>query len=110
MIQKIMIEVESEKPLTEYGDRHVILYDNVRNRYYVQTREKFLEAQNQSIEQLEKRMKDCEEKINNYIEDIKKEKNDFIKESEEKYNEFLKSYALANEKILNMVKSVVVEG
>lgn len=96
MIQKVVLEVESEKMLSEYGDRHVILYDEKKGRYYVQTREKFLSEQNQEIKKLRKE-----------IERNTKEIKDYIEEAEEKYKKFLQTYSETNAKVLELVKSVV---
>lgn len=96
MIQKVVLEVESEKMLSEYGDRHVILYDEKKGRYYVQTREKFLSEQNQEIK-----------KLRDEIERSKKEIKDYIKNADEKYKKFLTTYSKTNEKVLELVKSVV---
>ena len=96
MIQKVVLEVESEKMLSEYGDRHVILYDEKKGRYYVQTREKFLSEQNQEIKKLRKE-----------IERNKKEIEDYIEEADEKYKKFLQTYSETNAKVLELVKSVV---
>lgn len=96
MIQKVVLEVESEKILSEYGDRHVILYDEKKGRYYVQTREKFLSEQNQEMKKLKKRIEDSEKKIEQYIE-----------EADEKYKNFLQTYSETNGKVLELVKTVV---
>ena len=55
MLQKVMIEVESSKPLHTYGDGHIIVYDLSKRRYYVQTRNTFLKEQNDKIAELEKK-------------------------------------------------------
>jgi hypothetical protein len=99
MIHKVMIEVEADKALSEYGDRHVILFDATKKRYYVQTREKFLSEQNQEIKKLRERIKESENKIKEYI-----------KEADEKYRKFLETYTQVNEKVLELVRSVVAEG
>ena len=96
MIQKVVLEIESEKMLSEYGDRHVILYDEKKGRYYVQTREKFLSEQTQEMKKLKKRIEDSEKKIEQYIE-----------EADEKYKNFLQTYSEINEKVLGLVSSVV---
>lgn len=99
MVQKLMIEVESEKLLPEYGDRHMIIYDNVKKRYYVTTRESFLREQDQKIKELEIEMEKQKEEIQKYI-----------KECDEKYKNFLNVYTETNSKLIEMVKKVVVGG
>lgn len=96
MIQKVVLEVESEKMLSEYGDRHVILYDEKKGRYYVQTREKFLSEQNQEMKKLKERVEESEKKMKEYIE-----------EADEKYRNFLQTYSETNQKVLGLVRSVV---
>ena len=99
MIHKVMIEVEADKALSEYGDRHIILFDATKKRYYVQTRENFLSEQKQEIEKLRKEIKQHEKTMQEYIES-----------ADEKYRKFIETYSKTNEKVLGLVKSVIAEG
>lgn len=105
MIQNVMIEIESDKMLSEYGDRHIILFDKNKKRYYVQTRENFLSEQNQENNKIRKEIKDLKKEIKNIEDSVKK----YIDIADKKYQDFLLSYQETNQKVLNLVKSVVVE-
>lgn len=110
MVQKLMIEVESEKLLPEYGDRHMIIYDSVKKRYYVTTRESFLREQNKKIETLESLVKNHELTMKKYMKDCDKQNGDFETKFEAKFDTFIKQYTETNAKLIEMVKKVVVGG
>lgn len=110
MVQKLMIEVESEKLLPEYGDRHMIIYDSSKKRYYVTTRESFLREQNEKIKKLEALVKNHELTMKKYIENCDNQNKDFETKIEAKFDAFMKQYAETNAKLIEMVKKVVVGG
>lgn len=110
MIQKMMIEVEAEKLLPEYGDRHMIIYDNAKKRYYVTTRENFLQEQNKKIETLETLVKNHELTMKKYIKNCDNQNKNFEEKMNEKFDAFIKQYTETNAKLIEMVKKVVVGG
>lgn len=98
MKQKIVIEVESEKPLSSYDNGHLIVFNKDKNNYYVTSREDFLRAQNEEIEKIKKDQ-----------EDIRNSFNLFVKDMNFKYQNFLKNYQETNGKLIEMVKKIIVE-
>lgn len=135
MMQKLLINVESPKPLQSYGDGHVLLFNETSQNYYVTTREALFAVQDAKIkkieEKLEKFMKEETELNSNFekkIEEItvnhkKKVKNDilsfenntskivsnFINEMSKKEANFLKQYQETNAKLIDMVKKLIIE-
>lgn len=119
MIQKMMIEIESAKPVSSYGDGHILVLDGIKNRYYVTTREAFLVEQdkkinklNENFSNLKKDMESFASRVNNQNltferltkEDVEKFKNDMMNQ----YNDFLKQYKETNEKMIELIKTVVI--
>ena len=96
MINKLILNVKSDKPLQEYGDSHVIVYDKHNNYYYVQTYTEFMSPQNEKIKKLEKE-----------IDDLKKTCELFTKTIIQHEREFLLKYQKANSKLINLVKNVI---
>lgn len=99
MIQKIMLEVESQKPLPQYGDRHIIVYDAAKQNYYVTTRESFLKQQNDDI-------KNMSDRLDKEIQDMQA----FKAEMKAEFAKFLTNYKDTNSKIIEMVKSFTSKG
>lgn len=141
MIQKMMIEIESAKPVSSYGDGHILVLDGIRNRYYVTTREAFLVEQDKKIENLNTSFSNLQSNTSQFMvkmnddisnfekitkEDIEKFKymtnltnkefknyinqkfDDFKKDMTNQYNEFLKQYKETNEKMIELIKTVVI--
>ena len=98
MIQKMILEVETDKPIERLGNGHIILYDNTKKRYYATTREQFLQIQDEKIENLRKE-----------FEILKKENEEFARTMKETFAKNTKIQKETNSKLIEMVKSVVVE-
>ena len=96
MINKLIIDVKSNKPLSEYGDGHIIVYDKHNGYYYAQTYEDFVQPFNNKIKMLEKEIETYEKKCD-----------DFIKLMKEHEEEFLKKYQETNAKVIELVKSTL---
>lgn len=96
MINKLMINVKSDKPLSEYGDGHVIVYDKHKGYHYVQTYEQFMQPQNQKIKELEQELERFETKCK-----------EFMALMEEHEQEFLTRYQETNAKVIELVKSTL---
>lgn len=116
MGQKLVIDVETNKPLSSLGDNHIIFYNSSTNKYYVTTYESFLEPQKNAIEKIEKENKDLKNNFDNLIKIENKKRQEleekfqaFVEEMNNKYNEFLNVYKETNAKLINMVKTVVIE-
>ena len=107
MDQKVMINIRSSKPVTSYGDGHILVFDKNSGCYFPETRETFLQPQNNKIMELEKKILSLETNLNDVIIRTKDKYNSFVTEQEEKYNDFLKTYKENNAKIIEMVKSVI---
>ena len=105
MLQKLIIEIESDMPLNKYGDNHMIVYDSTKGHYYVTTRESFLLAQDTKIRELEK-------KVSNQFsqnEELKKSNEEFKQDILKKFNNFIEKYKETNNEIINMIKVLVKE-
>lgn len=63
MTQKMIIEVETSKPLSSYGEGHVIVYNAQKRNYYVTSRDNLLAPQNAKIGELEKIVEAAEKQI-----------------------------------------------
>lgn len=96
MINKLILDVKSDKSLSQYGDGHIIIYDKSNGYHYVQTYEEFTRPFNNKIKKLEEEIKLYEQKCN-----------DFIKLMEEHEKEFLKKYQETNAKVIELVKSTL---
>ena len=107
MIQKIMIQIKSPKPLDSYGDGHVLSYDKSSGCYFIETRDSFLQPQNMKIQTLEKRIESLEASLNDALLKTRGKFNELVQKHDEDYNEFLKTYKESNAKIIEMVKSLV---
>lgn len=95
MTQKLILDVESNKPLSHYGPSHIIVYNDGDKKYHVTTREEFLREQNKKIEDLYNAFKEFKDLINHKVE-----------ENDDKYNNFLSMYKKTNEKMIGLIKSV----
>ncbi len=124
MIQKLMIDVESTKPLNEYGDGHVLLYNKRDNNYYVTTRESLFAVQDAKIKELQEKYNDFEKKVSSdfksfktiiekkyeqELKELQKENSEFKDSMVERETNFLYSYQETNAKLIDMVKKVIIE-
>lgn len=105
MLQKLIIEIESDMPLNKYGDNHMIVYDSTKGHYYVTTRESFLLAQDTKIRELEKKISDQLSQN----EELKKSNEEFKQDLLKKFNNFIEKYKETNNEIINMIKVLVKE-
>ena len=98
MIQKMMIEIESKRPISEYGDGHVIVYNEASKNYYVQSREEFLKQLNLKMDKMFENFTKLEEKVN-----------DKERTMDKKFEDFLKTYQETNAKMIQMIKQLTAE-
>ena len=112
MIQKLVLDVESQKPIQEYGDGHVLLFNKSANRYYVTTRESLFSVQDAKIQELEQKYNDF---ITNQVKNndafkqlIDKTVTDFTNNMTEKETQFLEKYHDTMASLIEMVKKVVI--
>ena len=119
MIQKMMIEVESSRPISSYGDGHILVLDGIKNKYYVTTREAFLYEQNKKIEDIKKKLEKLQNDneiftnktntdISNFKKSLLKENENFVEQMRKEYNDFLSQYKETNEKMIELIKSVII--
>lgn len=103
MQQKMIINVDSPAKLSNLKDGDIVIYDGTRKVFYVTTKESlFYQEQQERI----KYQKDME----NHISYLKKVAEDCKKECEDlkgKFNDFLLKYQKTNEKVIEMVESIV---
>lgn len=102
MIQELIVKVEANKPLNQYGDGCVLLYDAIKGCFFITTREALFAVQDKKIELLEKQMKDFMEEQTNKTED-------FMKQMDEKFDNLLEAYKTTNSKLISMVEAVIKE-
>lgn len=118
MIQELIIKIESDKPLSAYGEGHMIIYDSRKGSYYVQTRECFLLPQNEQIKQLQKEIeelkksnsefkKNLEEDNKKTISKLENKMEKFSTNIDNKFSEFLHKYQETNSKLIEMVEEVI---
>ena len=96
MINKLILNVKTDKPLQEYGDSHIIVYDKSNKYYYVQTYSDFMNPQNEKIKQLENKVLELEKACQLFTETILQHE-----------REFLVKYQKANSKLINLVKITI---
>ena len=102
MIQNLIVKVDASKPLSEYGNGYVLLYDANQGCYFATTREALFAVQDAKIKCLES-------KINKFIEEQEKKSKDFMDKIDEKFNDFLETYKNTNSKLIGMVEAVIKE-
>lgn len=137
MVQRLILEVESPKPIQEYGDGHVLLYNKASGKYYVTTRESLFAVQDAKISSLENKLKifmddekkkfddfknnvqvqnsnlkqkfeDYQEKIDTSLDKFEEKETIFKNEMLEKERNFLLNYQENNAVIIDMVKKLVI--
>ena len=109
MIQKMTIDIECNKILSDYGDGHTLVYNKDKNNYFIMTREEFLKPQNDKIKELEKSFNLLKENIENEINNIKKSQEDFTNSINKKFNDFLENYKQTNQKIIDLIKPLIAK-
>lgn len=107
MDQKIMINVKCSKSLESYGDGHILVYDKDTMCYFPETRESFLQPQNDKIKELEKKIVTLEARVNETMITTREKVDNLIEKHNADYNAFLKNYKESNSKIIEMVKSLI---
>lgn len=113
MIQKFLVEVDTPKPLNEYGDGHVLLFNAKSGRYYVTTRENLFAVQDAKIKKLEQEIQDFERKesesFKTFKEELVKEIEKFENNALKREENFLSQYQETNSRLIDMVKKVIIE-
>lgn len=103
MIQNLIVKVNAPKPLKEYGDGFLLLYDAVKECFFVTTRESLFSIQDAKIKKLEAKME-------KFMKEQTEKTQIFIDDSNEQFKEFLEKYTATNEKLIDMVEAVIKEG
>ena len=111
---KLLIEVKGNKPLSAYGDNHIIAYDPNSKNYYVTTAETFFAGQNSKIKdilekytEINKRLESIQTEQSNFVNIIKENNNSFKIAQNERFENFLRQYQDTNRKLIEMVKELV---
>ena len=84
MVQKLIININANKPLDSYGDGHMLIYDATKKEYFVTSREAFLSPQNNKIKELE-------QKVDAFIKKIEVDEKMFEKNVHEELDSFEKN-------------------
>lgn len=111
---KVLIEIQGNKPLSSFGDNHVIAYNPNSKNYYVTTAETFFAGQNSKIEdilnkytEINNRLKSIQEEQTNFVRIINENNNNFKIAQNERFENFLRQYQETNSKLIGMVKELV---
>lgn len=114
MPRKLLIEIQGNKPLSSYGDNHIIAYDSNSKNYYVTTAESFFASQNNKIEDLLKNIErtnvaiaQMEEEISQFEGRLLTRVNSFQSETNDKFTNFLVQYKDTNARLIAMVKELI---
>ena len=114
MNQKMIINVDSPTRLSNLRDGDIIVYDGTRKVFYVTTKqnlflheEKARQEYQQYIDKQLAEMKQITEEHKAFVVESMNELKAEIKNLKENYNDFLIKYKNTNEKIIEMVESVV---
>ncbi len=114
MAMKLLIEVQSNKPLSSYGDNHIIAYDSNNKNYYVTTAESFFASQNNKIKAMIDEVNTMNTNINQFKQDIDKFEagllnrvNSFQQDTNRKFEEFIHQYQETNARLIAMVRELV---
>lgn len=117
MRQRINIDIVSKKPINEYGDGHILIYDSKQRAYLVSDRQNFLQPQNKKIEDLENSFNAFKEEVKkdvekmkqeneSFVQNCKEENKKFVDETNKNYGMFLKEYQETNTTVINLIKSL----
>ena len=111
---KLLIEVQGNKPLNEYGDNHVIAYNKQKNSYYVTTAESLFSNQNSKIDNVEQKLKETKTRLLSlqgelvsFEQVIQNNINNFENHMEDRFREFLQTYQETNASLIRMVRELI---
>ena len=107
MLQKMIVNIECTKPLSQYERNHILIYDNSTQSYHITTKEEFLKEHNEKFDNLILEFEKLKEEYNQKFEQKEQEQKEFIEESNKKMKDFLSTYKTTNEKMINLIKSVI---
>lgn len=104
---KYLIEIKGNKPLSAYGENHIIAYDSTNKNYYVTTADSFFAGQNKKIADI----LDKYTEINNRLKSIQEEQSAFVNlvnDENRRFKEnFIRQYQETNRKLLGMVRELI---
>lgn len=103
MQQKMIINVDSPAKLSNLKDGDIVIYDGTRKVFYVTTKESLFYQEQQERIKYQKEMEEHISYMKNKAEECKRECEDL----KAKFNDFLLKYQKTNEKVIEMVESVV---
>lgn len=103
MQQKMIINVDSPAKLSNLKDGDIVIYDGTRKVFYVTTKESLFYQEQQERIKYQKEMEEHISYMKNKVEECKRECEDL----KAKFNDFLLKYQKTNEKVIEMVESVV---
>lgn len=117
MKTKTTIEIFSKKPLNEYKDGHILIYDFNKKAYLVTDRQNFLSPQNKKIEDLEKKFNAFKENVEKQVKTMKENNDSFVQNCKEEntkftekvnsdYEKFLEGYQETNNTVITLIKSL----
>lgn len=111
---KLLIDIQGNKPLSAYGDNHVIAYDSNKKSYYVTTAESFFAGQNEKLKAMETKLKAMDGLLTSMNEELTKFEgavsmrvNNFKSETDRKFDNFLRTYQDTNARLIAMVREVI---
>lgn len=111
---KLLIDIKGNKPLSSYGDNHIIAYDAKNNNYYITTAESFFASQNMKIKDtLEKyndaisRITSMQNELASFENVIQDKVNGFEANIDARFENFLRTYQETNAKLIAMVRELI---
>lgn len=111
---KVLIEIKGNKPLSAFGDNHVIAYDPKSKNYYVTTAESFFAAQSSKIKSIESKVAELNDllsgiraELTSHEESVLGEMRQYKTAMDESHSAFIQQYQKTNAQLLAMVKELV---
>lgn len=111
---KLLIDIKGDKPLSAYGDNHIIAYDPNSKNYYVTTADSFFAGQNakireirQQIDETKGRIVSLQQELTSFENVIQGKVDNFTANIDAKFENFLRTYQETNAKLIAMVKELI---
>lgn len=111
---KLLIDIQGNKPLSSYGDNHIIAYNSETKNYYVTTADSFFAGQNAKIKKMAEdyaaaniRMVALQEELGKFEQILKNRMQNFEENINNKMTDFLKQYQDTNTRLIALVRELI---
>lgn len=105
MTQKMILEIETKKPLNAYKDGFIIVRDDARDKYVAVEKEDFFSQINKRIDKISNDYESLKKYFLCIKETLEENYKNFTEDNHKKFNDFLLTYQKTNAKIIDMVKA-----